>query len=33
MANCYKTKEKEERRQKLYLFLRKTPGRNFPGNN
>lgn len=29
MANCYKTKEKEERRQKLYSFLRKNPGKEF----
>ena len=29
MANCYKTKEKEERREKLYLFLRKNPGKEF----
>lgn len=29
MANCYKTKEKEDRRNKLYSFLRKNPGKEF----
>ena len=29
MANCYKTKEKEERRNKLYSFLKKNPGKEF----
>ena len=29
MANCYKTKEKDDRRNKLYSFLRKNPGKEF----